>query len=95
MNQIHVVILLLLSVGSNADGIYKCDPPLNSEVKAKECAMWHSRVISELSISGYSYDISENDVHWIVVHTNLDDNGSSYKVVVNKENGKLVKLGSK
>jgi hypothetical protein len=89
------LLFLLFAFGAEADDIYKCSPPLDSEEKAIECAMWHSRVISELSLTGYKYTVAEKKDHWAVAHTNMDKNGSTYEVIVNREDGELIELRSK
>jgi len=92
MKRFVLILVCLLPAKILAENIYECHPPLDTEAKAKECSMWHSRIISEFSRSGYDYNIVERETQCIVRHTNRDKNGSTYKVLVNKSDGKLVEL---
>lgn len=88
-------LLFIFALCAKADNTYKCSPPLNTKEKAIKCAMWHSQVISELSLTGYKYVVTENIDNWVVVHTNMDKNGSTYEVIVNRKNGELIELRNK
>lgn len=92
MKYILSILMCILNVNIFADARNECTLPLDTSDKAKECAMWYSRVISELSVLGYKHEIVEEKQRWIVRHTNLDKNSSTYKVIVNRSDGILIEM---
>ncbi len=94
MKLLLIIIMSLLPLNSLTQDNYECDGLINTEAEAISCAMWHSRVISGLSINGYKFIATETESGWIIEHANQDLNGSTYSVSI-KRNGELIELNSK
>lgn len=71
MKLFLIIIMSLLPLNSLTQDNYECDDSINTEAEATSCAMWHSRVISELSINGYKFIATETESGWIIEHANL------------------------